>query len=42
MLSGGLCVEPLITHRAALNDAPGVCDILIEEPGKALGVVLNP
>lgn len=42
MEQSDLRVEPLITHRAPLDDAPGVCDILIEDPGSALGVVLNP
>jgi threonine dehydrogenase-like Zn-dependent dehydrogenase len=42
MEQGSLRVEPLITHRVSLEEAPEVCDILVEEPGKALGVILNP
>ncbi len=42
MASGGLLVEPLITHRVDLSDAPEACEDLIQRPNKALGVVLLP
>jgi len=42
MASGGLNVDAVITHRASLAEAPQVCDILIEQPETALGVVLMP
>ncbi|MBT3603682.1 MAG: zinc-binding alcohol dehydrogenase [Candidatus Latescibacteria bacterium] len=42
MASGGLLVEPLITHRVALNDAPDACEELIQHPDRALGVVFLP
>ena len=40
--SGGLQVEPLITHRTPLDDAPDACEDLIQRPNEALGVVINP
>ncbi len=40
--TGDLLVEPLITHRVPLNEAPEACEDLIERPGAALGVILNP
>lgn len=42
MASGGMLVEPLITHRVALDDAPEACEALIQRPNEALGVVLLP
>ena len=42
MASGGLNVEGMITHRANLDDAPEVCETLIQHPNDALGVVLIP
>jgi len=39
---GRLKVEPLITHRLALGEIGRAVDLLVEEPGKALGVVLQP
>ncbi|MDA0748790.1 MAG: zinc-binding alcohol dehydrogenase [bacterium] len=42
MATGGLNVEPLITHRVALDDAPEACEDLIQRPNDALGVVLIP
>ena len=40
--NGGLNVEPLITHRTPLDEAPEACDDLIERPNDALGVVFLP
>ncbi|MAE63147.1 MAG: hypothetical protein CMJ18_02640 [Phycisphaeraceae bacterium] len=37
-----LLVEPLITHRVSLSDAPDACDLLISSPNEALGVVILP
>ena len=37
-----LLVEPLITHRYPLAQAPEACEVLIEHPEEALGVVLLP
>lgn len=42
MDSGGLLVDPLITHRVALDDAPEACEDLIQHPDRALGVVFLP
>lgn len=42
MDSGGLQVEPLITHRVSLDDAPDACEELILHPDRALGVVFLP
>lgn len=42
MASGDLNVDALITHRASLDEAPQLCDLLIEQPQAALGVVLIP
>ncbi|MDE2998723.1 MAG: zinc-binding dehydrogenase [Gemmatimonadota bacterium] len=42
MASGGMLVEPLITHRVGLSDAPEACEDLIQRPNDALGVVLLP
>lgn len=42
MSSGGLLVDPLITHRVALGDAPEACEELIQHPDRALGVVFIP
>ena len=42
MAAGRLRTEPLITHRFALEQGPEACELLIEHPEKALGVVLIP
>lgn len=42
MDSGGLLVEPLITHRVNLDDSPEACEDLIQHPDRALGVVFHP
>jgi threonine dehydrogenase-like Zn-dependent dehydrogenase len=42
MALGRLQTEPLITHRVPLDDAPAACDLLIEHPERALGVILLP
>ncbi|MDP6779653.1 MAG: alcohol dehydrogenase, partial [Candidatus Latescibacteria bacterium] len=42
MASGDVQVEPLITHRVPLAQAPEACEDLIQRPGEALGVVLIP
>lgn len=42
MAEGRLKVEPIITHRVPLADAPAACETLIQSPGEALGVVLEP
>jgi threonine dehydrogenase-like Zn-dependent dehydrogenase len=39
---GRLRVEPLITHRVPLDEAPAACETLIQSPGEALGVILEP
>ncbi len=41
MDDGGLVVEPLITHRVPINEAPDACEDLIQRPNEALGVILN-
>jgi threonine dehydrogenase-like Zn-dependent dehydrogenase len=42
MALGRLKTEPLITHRVPLEDAPGICETLIQRPQEALGVILIP
>ena len=42
MESGDFNVEPIVTHRVAIDDAPEVCETLIQSPNEALGVVLIP
>ena len=42
LASKQLQVEPLITHRVPLADAPAACEELIEHPERALGVVVLP
>ena len=39
MDDGGLVVEPLITHRVPIDEAPDACEDLIERPNEALGVI---
>ena len=39
---GLMTVEPLITHRVPLSDAPEACESLIRTPNEALGVVILP
>ncbi|MBI2299459.1 MAG: zinc-binding alcohol dehydrogenase [Armatimonadetes bacterium] len=40
MQQGRLRVDPIITHRGPIDDAPALCDELIEHPERAIGVVL--
>ena len=40
--AGRLDVESLITHRVPLEAAPAACEDLIENPDRALGVILLP
>ena len=42
MAEGRLTAKPLITHRVPIEEAPAVCDELIEHPDRALGVILLP
>ena len=42
MASGDVQVDPLITHRVPLDEAPEACEDLIQRPNDALGVVLIP
>ena len=39
---GALRVEPLITHRVPIDEAPEACEVLIQRPNEALGVALIP
>ena len=39
---GAISVDPLITHRVSLSDAPDACEALIQTPNEALGVVILP
>jgi threonine dehydrogenase-like Zn-dependent dehydrogenase len=39
---GDILVDPLITHRVSLDDAPEACEALIQTPNDALGVVFLP
>jgi len=38
---GRLSVKELVTHRFPLDEAPEACELLIQEPGQALGVILQ-
>jgi len=40
MADGRLRVDAMITHRTPIDKAPDVCEILVERPGEALGVVV--
>ncbi|MDH7568983.1 MAG: zinc-binding alcohol dehydrogenase, partial [Armatimonadota bacterium] len=42
MVEGRVKVAPLVTHRVSLDEAPAACDTLVERPGEALGVVIQP
>ena len=42
MVQGKLKLEPLISHRIPLDDAPAGCEELIARPEEALGVILRP
>ena len=42
MANGGLQVEPMVTHRSPIDQAPAACEDLIQRPNEALGVVINP
>ncbi len=37
-----LGVQPMITHRGPIDDAPALCEELIEHPDRAIGVILLP
>ena len=39
MARGRLRTDALITHRATLNDAPALCDLLIEQPEATLALI---
>ena len=39
---GDVKVDPLITHRVRLSEAPQACEALIQTPNEALGVVILP
>ena len=39
--SGRLEIRPFITHRFPIDEAPEACELLIEHPEQALGVVLT-
>lgn len=41
MLQGGLRVDPLITHRVEVEDAPAIYDALVNSTSEHLGVVIN-
>jgi len=40
--NGGMRVDPLVTHRVSLDEAPEACEALIQTPNEALGVVITP
>ena len=42
MTDGRLRIEPLITHRFALERVAEAVDLLVERPAEAVGVVLQP
>jgi threonine dehydrogenase-like Zn-dependent dehydrogenase len=41
MADGRLDIRSSITHRFPLDEAPAACDLLIEHPDQALGVILT-
>lgn len=42
LIEGRVQYRPLITDQVSLADAPAACDTLVERPGEALGVVIEP
>jgi threonine dehydrogenase-like Zn-dependent dehydrogenase len=42
MALGRLKTDPLITHRVPLSQGPDICDLLVDHPEQALGVILLP
>ena len=42
MDEGRIQVRPIVTHQVSLADAPKACDELVTNPGKTLGVVIEP
>ncbi|MCC7492007.1 MAG: zinc-binding alcohol dehydrogenase [Fimbriimonadaceae bacterium] len=42
MAQGRLRVPPLITHRGSIREAPALCNVLVDSPNEAIGVVLLP
>ena len=40
--AGEIHVEPLVTHRVPIDQAPEACERLIQTPNEALGVVIIP
>lgn len=42
MQQGRLFVDPMITHRGPIDDAPALCEALIQHPEEAIGVILLP
>ena len=41
MAAGGIHIDPLITHRPAIIDAPDTYAMLRDNPGEMLGVVFD-
>ena len=42
MAQGRIQVQPLITHRGPIDEAPELCETLIQHPEEAIGVILLP
>jgi 2-desacetyl-2-hydroxyethyl bacteriochlorophyllide A dehydrogenase len=41
VLSGGMGIQPMITHRAKVEDAMGIYELLRDRPSELLGVVFD-
>ena len=41
MKQGGLKVDPIISHRGRVDDAPELYDMILNRPKEHLGVVFN-
>ena len=41
MKQGGIKVEPIVTHRVRVSDAPAVYEMILNRPGEYVGVVFN-
>lgn len=41
MVSGGIAIEPLITHRIAYRDVAEAYELVVEHPERSLGMVLD-
>ena len=41
MATGGIAIDPLITHRIPFRDAPEAYELVVEHPEASLGMVFD-